>query len=248
MQIRVLTYNIHKCIGGLDRRYRPERVRETIGHHAPDVVLMQEVDDMAARSAWDRQVDVLGDELGLAHRAFFPNVRVRGGGHYGNAVLSRFPITQATNLDLTKGWRKPRSVLHARLRVRVGGRTRTVHVFNLHLGLAESERRWQIERFFDSHPFSRLHPRTPIIVGGDFNAASLRSLRSFDSPLQSVGFERVTDESMKSFRRFGRDFALDHLYVRDLAASSVGVELESTASDHQAVWAELEVKPSNPSA
>jgi len=30
MKLRVLSYNIHKCIGGLDRRYRPERIVETI--------------------------------------------------------------------------------------------------------------------------------------------------------------------------------------------------------------------------
>ena len=27
MKLRLLTWNVHKCIGGLDRRYDPERVR-----------------------------------------------------------------------------------------------------------------------------------------------------------------------------------------------------------------------------
>ena len=45
IKIRVLTYNIHKAIGGVDRRYRPERIIETIGHYQPDIVLLQEVDD-----------------------------------------------------------------------------------------------------------------------------------------------------------------------------------------------------------
>ncbi len=79
------------------------------------------------------------------------------------------------------------------------------------------------------------------IIGGDFNTASARSLRTFDSPLHSVGFDRATDGSMASFRRFGRRFALDHLYVRGLIARSVGVETTSTASDHHPVWAELEI-------
>ena len=30
MKLRLLTYNVHKCIGGLDRRYRPERVWSVI--------------------------------------------------------------------------------------------------------------------------------------------------------------------------------------------------------------------------
>ena len=27
MRLRLLTWNVHKCIGGLDRRYDPERVQ-----------------------------------------------------------------------------------------------------------------------------------------------------------------------------------------------------------------------------
>ena len=39
-----------------------------------------------------RQVDWLGDTLGLPYRAYQANVRLRHGGHYGNAILSRFPL------------------------------------------------------------------------------------------------------------------------------------------------------------
>jgi len=63
LRLRLLTYNIHKCIGGLDRRYAPERVRDTIAHYEPDVVCLQEVDAEARRSQYHRQVDVLGDML-----------------------------------------------------------------------------------------------------------------------------------------------------------------------------------------
>jgi endonuclease/exonuclease/phosphatase family metal-dependent hydrolase len=40
-RLRLVTYNIHKGIGGVDRRYRPERVIETVRHCEPDVVLLQ---------------------------------------------------------------------------------------------------------------------------------------------------------------------------------------------------------------
>ena len=107
----------------------------------------------------------------MPHRAFFPNVRVRGGGAYGNAVLSRFPIAAARNIDLTYPGRKHRSAVYAALDVpgAHGGRPRAVHVFNLHLGLAGFERIWQLSRFFADHPFAGLAQRTPVIVGGDFN-------------------------------------------------------------------------------
>ena len=50
MLLRVLTYNIHKCIGALDGRYRPERIAEVVRHHDPDIVFLQEVDQGARRS------------------------------------------------------------------------------------------------------------------------------------------------------------------------------------------------------
>ena len=50
MRFRIVTYNIHKGIGGIDRRYRPERIAETLAHYEPDIVFMQEVDDGVPRS------------------------------------------------------------------------------------------------------------------------------------------------------------------------------------------------------
>ena len=43
MNIRIVTYNIHKCIGGVDRRYDLARVVGVISHYQPDLVLLQEV-------------------------------------------------------------------------------------------------------------------------------------------------------------------------------------------------------------
>ena len=88
MRFRLMTYNIHKGIGGVDRRYRPERIIEVVEHCQPDILLLQEVDDGVPRSRLDRQVDTLGEALGYAHRAYQHNVSLRRG-FYGNAILSR---------------------------------------------------------------------------------------------------------------------------------------------------------------
>ncbi len=80
MRLRLLTYNIHKCIGGVDRRYDPQRIVDVIRNLHPDVLLLQEVDADAPRSNGDRQVELLGDLVGMRYRSWFPNVDVRGGG------------------------------------------------------------------------------------------------------------------------------------------------------------------------
>ena len=107
MRLRLMTYNIHKGIGGIDRRYRPDRIMETVRHYEPDVVLLQEVDEGTPRSHHHRQVDLLGDALEMPYRVYQPNVRLKVG-QYGNAILSRHPLTDMQDLDLTIPLKKRR--------------------------------------------------------------------------------------------------------------------------------------------
>ncbi|WP_428268552.1 endonuclease/exonuclease/phosphatase family protein [Haliangium sp.] len=243
MHIRVLTYNIHKCIGGVDRRYDPERVRDTIAHYEPDLVLLQEVDQMSPRSNHDRQVDLLGDMLGFRNRTYFPNVQVRSGGEYGNAILSRFPLTDTRNIDVTVGRRKRRSVLHARARVRLPGtrRSRTVHVFNMHLGLSGGERKIQLQRFLDSHPFNGFHHETPVIVGGDLNDVWGTLGGRFFVP---AGFGKMP-RLLRTFPSYAPVRALDGIYVRGSAQlvklQRSRLELAKRASDHLPLIADIEL-------
>lgn len=247
MRLRFLTYNVHKCIGGLDRRYDPERVRETIAHYAPDIVLLQEVDHGAKRSRGHRQVDLLGDLLSMRHRTWFPNVRVRGGGEYGNAILSRFPLTHTRNIDLTVGWKKKRSVLHARYRVRLprrkgGKQTRTFHVFNMHLGLSGPERKLQLQKFLQTEPFRRLDHRTPVLVAGDFNDVWGTLGKKLLEPAGFRGFRTPP----RTFPAYAPVRALDSVYVRGdvelnkLMCSRLAVA--KSASDHLPLIADVEVR------
>jgi endonuclease/exonuclease/phosphatase family metal-dependent hydrolase len=245
VRLRVLSYNIHKCIGGVDRRYDPLRVAQVIARYQPDLVMLQEVDHNARRTNEDRQVDLLGDFLGLRHRTYFPNVKVRGGGEYGNAILSRFPITETSNIDLTVPPKKRRSVLHARYRVRLAGEPgnhiRTLHAYNLHLGLSGIERKIQLRKFLESHPFIGLHHRTPMIVAGDFNDVWGTLGRKLLAP---AGFQGV-DRPVRTFPAWGPLRALDSIYVRGntrlVHVYRARLRLARRASDHLPLIAELEV-------
>ncbi len=244
MRLRLLTWNVHKCIGGLDRRYDPDRVRALIAHYQPDVALLQEVDHAARRSRGDRQVDLLGDLLGLRHRSWFANVTVRGGGQYGNAILSRFPLTESENIDLTIPPKKRRSVLHGRARVRLHPangelpRTRTVHVYNMHLGLSGLERKVQLRKFLASHPFAHLDHRTPIVVAGDLNDVWGTLGKKV---LMPAGFRSISP--IRTFPAYAPMRALDGIYVRGNVeihhVQASRMELARVASDHLPLIADL---------
>ena len=242
MRIRVISYNVHKCIGGIDRRYDPYRVADVIGHYRPDFALLQEVAQSTRRFNHERQVEKLADLLGFRHATYFINVRFRGGVEYGNAILSRFPLTDTENIDLTIPPKKRRSVLHARYRVRIGKHTTTLHAFNLHLGLSGVERKMQLRKFLVSHPFARLHPQTPILVAGDFN-----DVWGTLGPklLEPAGF-RGTGRVLRTFPAVAPIRALDSIYVRGaLEFERVGVSrlgLAREASDHLPLVADLDIR------
>jgi endonuclease/exonuclease/phosphatase family metal-dependent hydrolase len=238
VRLRLITYNIHKGIGGVDRRYRPERIIQTLHHCRADVALLQEVDDGVPRSDGHRQVDLLGDALGLPYRAYQANVRV-GRGAYGNAILSRFPLEEIEHLDLTVGWKKRRRALVAWCRLPFGERCR-LRVCNLHLGLAAFERRLQLRRLLESGMLALGHP-TPVVAAGDFNDVyGTLGARL----LEPAGFEAV---------RHGRTFpaalplgGLDRVYFRGglhaVASSAVSTAVARQASDHLPIVAEFEVR------
>lgn len=239
MRLVVVTWNIHKGIGGVDRRYRPERVTEVLRHHRPDLVLLQEVDEGARRSRRDRQVDLIGDTLGLRHRCYGITHRLRWEGHYGNAILSRWPLYDIHYIDLTIGARKRRGAVLARARVRRTGRARTVGVYNLHLGLAGLERGQQLERGLGAASFLGLHRRMPLILGGDLNDVWGTLGPAF---LEPAGFYRAGNPA-NTFPAAMPLRPLDALFVRgDIEVNRCGpsrLSLAKLASDHLPLVAEL---------
>ena len=243
MRIRLLTYNVHKCIGGIDRRYRPERVLEVIAHYAPDFALLQEVDSGARRSNRDRQTELLGCALDMRHRAFYPTVPLESGGAYGNALLSHHPISESHHIDLSLPLKKRRGVLHTRCRIRphAGAAWRTLHIFNLHLGLSGFERKLQLRRFLETEPFRGLDRHAPVIVAGDFNDLWGTLGRKLLTPAGFRGLARP----IRTFPAFAPLRALDSIYLRGdvefVRVFRARASESLRASDHLPLVADLDL-------
>lgn len=241
MRFRVITWNIHKGIGGVDRRYRIDRVVALLKQYEPDIALLQEVTEDMPRSHFHDQVELLSEELGMPHKAYGREHRFSVGG-YGNAILSRWPLFDVHHVDLTIGRRKKRGALQARSRVRFGKRSRTVVIHNLHLGLAGSERGRQLERFLSCQPFKGLHDRTPVVLGGDLNDVWGSLGPQY---LQPAGFSRAGN-LVNTFPAWLPVRPLDGLFIRgDLSwrsCSPCTSRLARQASDHLPLIAELDLR------
>jgi endonuclease/exonuclease/phosphatase family metal-dependent hydrolase len=238
VHLRVVTWNIHKGVGGVDRRYDLPRVARVLEELAPDIAFLQEVTENMPLNRGEHQAARLAEALGMRHMAFRMEHEFAIGG-YGNLILSRWPLSRIHHVNLTIGKRKQRGALQARARIRVGAHTRTLALINMHLGLATSERGAQLERFLQSSPFAGLHGRTPLVVGGDFNDVWGSLGPRFLAPcgLTRVGQLRNTFPAMIPLR------PLDGLFIRgDIKAHQARVPVTSLtrqASDHLPIVADF---------
>ena len=161
--MRLLSYNIHKGIGGRDRLYRIERIIRVIEEENPDIICLQEVDRNVRRTRHDDQPSRLAAAFAAVGANYQLNVHLRHGG-YGNLVLSRWPFRGSHQVSLRLRRRKPRG---AQLVV-VATPDGPLHLVHWHLGLGERERHWQVHHLLD-HPAFRESAHLPTLVVGDFN-------------------------------------------------------------------------------
>ncbi|MFM7034349.1 MAG: endonuclease/exonuclease/phosphatase family protein [Planctomycetia bacterium] len=226
--MRLLSWNIHKGIGGRDRRYSLTRIIDTIESENPDIICLQEVDRLVRRSRFDDQPRLLSRYF-RCHAVFQANVQV-GDGAYGNLVLSRWPVKSRHRISLQQGGRKPRG---AQLLV-IDAPEGPVHLVNTHLGLAERERQWQVAKLL-GHVLFRAAEDLPTVVVGDFN--DWRDTLGRER-LAHHGFRQVTHPASR-FRTFPAWLAvgsLDKAFVRGGVivhhARVVRTSLSRVASDH----------------
>jgi endonuclease/exonuclease/phosphatase family metal-dependent hydrolase len=157
--LRVATYNIHRC-RGLDRRVRPERIAAVLASINPDVVALQEV--IGPSLIGPGHAEEIGAALGMGW-TMAPTRELRNH-QFGNVVLSRYPIREHARIDLS--WKTCEARGAQRVAIDLGD-AGLLHVYNAHLGTALLERRYQAPRLADW--IADRHVVGPRIVLGDFN-------------------------------------------------------------------------------
>jgi endonuclease/exonuclease/phosphatase family metal-dependent hydrolase len=239
--MRLLSYNIHKGVGGLDRAYRPERIADVIAEAEADLVCLQEVTRHARRTRYDDQPRYLARGFEARASSFQMNVRYRVGG-YGNLLLSRWPIRARNLVSLRMGRRKPRGAQLVIVETPEG----PLHLINWHLGLSEKERHWQVGHLLQ-HPLFRESGHLPTLIVGDFN--DWRNTLG-DGPFAEHGFAHAT-ESPSRFRSFPAYFpvlALDKAFHRGGVvvggAEVMRSSLARRASDHLPLVVDFQLRPS----
>jgi endonuclease/exonuclease/phosphatase family metal-dependent hydrolase len=225
--IRVVTYNIHTCIG-VDGRYDPDRIATVLHEINADIACLQEVDAHRRRGRHTDQWAYLGEATGsrVILGAGARDHRRR----FGNVILTRFPVLAARSLDLTVAGYEPRGAIDTDLLIG----DRVLRVIATHFGLHAAERRLQANRVMSTlgEPLAKnWRAADAVLLMGDLNEWRGRSgaIRLFDRRLGPSAAARTFPSWMPML-------ALDRIYAEGPAVlrdvSVYRSPLARLASDH----------------
>lgn len=233
--IKILTYNIHKGFNRYNRDFVLHKIKDHLKNTEIDVVLLQEIQGRHFHhetqiSTWPdvSQFEYLADSI-WPHYAYGKNAIYRKG-HHGNAILSKFVITEWSNLNLSRFQRASRSLLHGRIELPDSGNP--LHLLCVHLDLIGFERKRQIRRL-KSYVDSSIATDEPVILAGDFNDWHGGLGRSLESQLgMREAFSQLNGKCAKTFPSHRPMLRMDRIYFR-------GVELLDSYCLERQPWDQL---------
>jgi len=233
--LRIMTYNIHVGVG-MDKKLDLQRIADVINKEQPDLVGLQEVDRGVTRTEGKDEMAELA-KLTRMDYAFAHNLDYQGG-QYGVAILSRYLIK---NVDHRMFANKREAERRGMLRVEVEIEGKTVNFVTTHLDYQYADGR----EFETEQMLKFLEGVTgPTIVVADMNdeptgaAYKLISNTFADAWIESRakgdGYSFPADKPVKRI-----DYIL---FNKDRLKAKRAKVVETLASDHVPVMAELELK------
>jgi endonuclease/exonuclease/phosphatase family metal-dependent hydrolase len=193
-QLRIVSYNVHACIGR-DGRFMPERIADVVEPLDADFLVLQEVEDRSF--AGTTVSEFFGSRLGM--RAYRGVTLRRQDADYGNLLLSKHEARVHVLHDISVAGGEPRGCVEADYDIG----DLHVRLFATHLGLRARERLQQVERLA---PALRRDDADLRILAGDINewrpaGRVLRALhgifepsprrRTFPSHLPAIALDRI---------------------------------------------------------
>jgi len=218
-------------------------LREAIRSTEADIVCLQEVVGEHELHA-DRypnwpdvpQYEYLADSIWEEYAYAKNSVYMHG--HHGSAILSKFPIQEFHQFDLSAHHVEQRGALHCQIDLE----GMAVHVFSVHLALLSSWRKRQFNALV-RYVQESIEQTAPLIIAGDFNDWTKETDHKLAAPL---GLEEVF---LKLHGRLPKTYPArlpmlpyDRIYVRGFettAATVISSKYWKRLSDHIPVMADL---------
>jgi len=260
-RIRLLTYNIAHARGlslhqSLRSRARIRAQLVNIAHLIrrldADIVAFQEIDENSRWSGSFDHLAFLAEHTGLTHFVHGVNNRLTHfGGHlhlnYGNAILSRFPISHHENVPFGRRTIGEKGALFTEIETPAG----RLPVLNVHMHhRSRASRLKQAARLIEFLDHQRTHRgahwRAAPVVCGDMNNPShtpdatamlLGYFEEFDN--YTLPPKGLQGRALHTFPSFFPRRALDYVYLPSHCGEPEVTVVRSYLSDHRPVFVQF---------
>ncbi len=145
-KLRILTSNLHKGFNSSNRQFTLHPIRDALVETNADIMLLQEIQGEHSQHGqnhhqWPSEphFEFLAQDV-WPHYAYAKNA-VYSVGHHGNAILSKYPLENWENINVSPFSWASRSLLHGQ--INLPWHDATLHIICIHLGLIGIERRRQ---------------------------------------------------------------------------------------------------------
>jgi endonuclease/exonuclease/phosphatase family metal-dependent hydrolase len=238
--LKVVSYNI-RWRSGDDLHKLAQLLKEDPEIGSAAILGLQEVDRNKKRSGNKNSAEILARELGMYYAwAAPPAPKAEKEEETGVAILSAYPLMDVRRLVLPHkgpGGRR-RAALGATIKL---GRIAT-RVYSVH-----SETRIPIDCKLEQmkaviNDLARYDKNMPAIILGDLNTWEPDAVTKTFELFATAGFHTPFDEQPTFFRRalfIPIDLKLDWIWLRNLEATSNGIDRTIKLSDHFPLWITL---------
>jgi len=197
-----------------------------------DILLVQEVDEIAT----ERIARAL-----KSNYVYFPaSIHSYHDKNFGNAILAKWPLREPIKILLPHMNPLNRQIRTA-TRIIVAIDPYEILTYSVHSETAWLNYKKRLEQI-DFLISTIDSDARNVIVGGDFNTFSSKSIDDVNDRFGKIGLESATNPVGVTTIGHLLNFSLDHIYTRGLNILDAGKLSQASASDHLPIWLDAEIE------
>jgi endonuclease/exonuclease/phosphatase family metal-dependent hydrolase len=198
-----------------------------------DILLLQEVDEVGT----ERLAEALNNNY-----VYIPaSIHSRTDKNFGNAILAKWPLIEPMKIVLPHPNPLNKQIRTA-TRTIVAVDNHEILIYSVHNETAWLNYKKRLEQV--DFLISTIDSNAGIvIVGGDFNTFTSKSVHDVDERFGTIGLERASGAVGVTTRGHLIEFRLDHIYTRGINIRDAGKLSDTNASDHFPIWVRAEIEP-----
>jgi len=225
-EIKVITWNVkfsEEIDEALADLNNVEKLKEA------DIILLQEMNEEG--------VDKIAKSLECNYVYYPASIHTHHGKNFGNAILTKMQISDSQKIALP--YQNPKNgQIRIAVRATILINDYKVFVYSVHtetFWLSSRQRGSQLDYLINNTGLESKY----VIIGGDFNTMTPKSVVNLEKRFGRFGLERSSKSAGPTVEIGVFGFAMDHIFARNLTVHETGVWSETKASDHSPLWVVL---------